>query len=76
MFGRFVRFIARGWQEMSCRVTEFCCRRLVRPQQGAALVEYVLLVALIAIVAVAAMTKMGVKLSGVFDKITTQLGKL
>jgi pilus assembly protein Flp/PilA len=45
-----------------------------RDEEGASLVEYVLLVALIAVVSIAAMTLMGGNIKSAFDKIAKAVG--
>jgi pilus assembly protein Flp/PilA len=50
-------------------------RRLVRDEEGASLVEYVLLVALIAVVCIAAVTLLGQNASKKFGEVGTTIGK-
>ncbi len=50
-------------------------RRLVRDEEGASLVEYVLLVALIAVVCIAAVTLLGQSASKKFGEVGTTIGK-
>jgi pilus assembly protein Flp/PilA len=50
-------------------------RRLVRDEEGASLVEYVLLVALIAVVCIAAITLLGKSASGKFSEVGTTIAK-
>lgn len=47
---------------------------LVRDEEGASLVEYVLLVALIAVVCIAAVTLLGQNASKQFNKTATTIG--
>ena len=49
-------------------------RRLQSNDEGAAMVEYGLLVALIALICVGAVTLIGTDLNKVFGKLATQLG--
>jgi pilus assembly protein Flp/PilA len=49
------------------------CRKLFRKDEGAALVEYGLLVGLIAIVCIAAITLLGTRLNALFNKIAAAL---
>lgn len=49
--------------------------RLVRDEEGASLVEYVLLVALIAVVCIAAVTLLGKNASTKLNTIGTTIGK-
>jgi len=51
-------------------------RRLRSNDEGAAMVEYGLLVALIALVCIAAVTLIGTDLNKVFGKVATQLGSI
>jgi pilus assembly protein Flp/PilA len=48
---------------------------LVRDEEGASLVEYVLLVALIAVVCIAAVTLLGSSASKKFNETATVIGK-
>ncbi len=48
-------------------------RKLVAGEEGAALVEYGLLVALIALAAIGAITTVGTDISGLFADVTTAL---
>ena len=48
-------------------------KRLAREEDGAALVEYGLLVGLIAVICIAAVKALGLKVSGVFTAITNAL---
>lgn len=48
-------------------------RSVTRSERGASAVEYGLLVALIAIVIIVAVTLLGTKLSGVFDKTANSI---
>jgi pilus assembly protein Flp/PilA len=50
-------------------------RRLVRDEEGASLVEYVLLVALIAVVCIAAVTLLGQSAKGKFDTVGQTIKK-
>ena len=50
-------------------------RRLVRDEEGASLVEYVLLVALIAVVCIAAVTLLGKSASAKFTTVGTTIAK-
>jgi pilus assembly protein Flp/PilA len=50
-------------------------RRLVRDEEGASLVEYVLLVALIAVVCIAAITLLGTSAKGKFNQVGTTIAK-
>ena len=50
-------------------------RRLVRDEEGASLVEYVLLVALIAVVCIAAVTLLGQNAKGKFETTANALKK-
>ncbi len=47
--------------------------RLLKDEAGATAIEYGLIAALVAVVLVAALTSMGTKLSGTFDKVTSSL---
>jgi Flp pilus assembly pilin Flp len=47
--------------------------RIIREEEGADLVEYVLLVSLIAVVAMAAVVFLGSRLTGNFDEIANTL---
>jgi pilus assembly protein Flp/PilA len=47
--------------------------RIIREEEGADLVEYVLLVSLIAVVAMAAVVVFGSRLAGNFDEIASTL---
>ena len=47
--------------------------RFSKDEQGAALVEYGMLVGLIAVVCIAAVTALGTRIEGVFTTITTDL---
>jgi pilus assembly protein Flp/PilA len=49
-------------------------RRFVSDEEGAALVEYALLVALIAVVAIIALTALGGNIKSQFEKIATAIG--
>ena len=48
-------------------------RRLIRNEQGAALVEYGMLVGLIAVICVLAVTNLGTRISSMFQSIVTAL---
>lgn len=48
--------------------------RLRRDEEGAAMVEYGLLIALIALAVVAALTLLGTEISTFFGDVTTELG--
>jgi pilus assembly protein Flp/PilA len=48
-------------------------RRLVRDEEGASLVEYVLLVALIAVVCIAAVTLLGQSAKGKFEVVGNKI---
>lgn len=48
-------------------------KRLAREEDGAALVEYGLLVGLIAVICIAAVTLLGTRVKAAFDKISTKL---
>jgi pilus assembly protein Flp/PilA len=48
-------------------------RRLVQDEEGASLVEYVLLVALIAVVCIAAVTLLGTSAKGKFEVIGNKI---
>ena len=48
-------------------------RRLIRNEQGAALVEYGMLVGLIAVICVLAVTNLGTKVSAMFESIVNAL---
>jgi pilus assembly protein Flp/PilA len=50
-------------------------RRLVRDEEGASLVEYVLLVALIAVVCIAAITLLGTSAKAKFTTVGTTIAK-
>jgi pilus assembly protein Flp/PilA len=52
------------------------CKKLARKEQGAALVEYGLLVGLIAVVCIAAITLLGTNINALFQKIAGILGGL
>ena len=47
--------------------------RFVNDESGATAIEYGLIAALVAVVLVAALTAMGSKLSGTFDKVSADL---
>ena len=47
--------------------------RFMRDESGATAIEYGLIAALVAVVLVGALTLMGTKLSGTFDKVSTNL---
>lgn len=49
------------------------CVRLIRGEEGAALVEYGMLVALIAVACIVAVTALGAKIAAVFGGINTKL---
>ena len=51
-------------------------KRFVREEEGQGLVEYALIIGLIAVVAIAALSASGTSVSGLFDKINTNLGNL
>ena len=48
-------------------------KNFFKDESGASAVEYGLLVALIAVVVIAAVTTIGTKLNGTFDKVATSL---
>lgn len=48
-------------------------RKLLRREEGAAMVEYGLMVALIAVVCLLAVTALGVNIRGVFEQIGTAI---
>jgi pilus assembly protein Flp/PilA len=48
-------------------------KKLVRKEEGAALVEYALLVGLIAVVCIAAITLLGTNISALFNRIAGKL---
>jgi pilus assembly protein Flp/PilA len=50
-------------------------RRLARDEEGASLVEYVLMVALIAVVCIAAVTLLGKAAQGKFSNVAGEVGK-
>jgi len=50
-------------------------RDLLRDEEGASLVEYVLLVALIAVVCIVAVTTLGTAAKNKFDQTATEVGK-
>ena len=50
-------------------------KNFVREEEGATAVEYGLLVALIAVAIITAVTTLGTNLSGLFDKVATQVSK-
>jgi pilus assembly protein Flp/PilA len=47
--------------------------RFLKDESGATAIEYGLIAALVAVVLVAALSTMGTKLSGTFDKVSTSL---
>ena len=47
--------------------------RFLRDESGATAIEYGLIAALVAVILVAALSAMGTKLSGTFDKVSTAL---
>ena len=47
--------------------------RFLRNESGATAIEYGLIAALVAVILVAALSAMGTKLSGTFDKVSTAL---
>jgi pilus assembly protein Flp/PilA len=49
------------------------CKRVLRRDEGAALVEYALLVGLIAVVCIAAITLLGTNISDLFNRIAAKL---
>ena len=49
------------------------CVRLIRGEEGAALVEYGMLVALIAVACIVAVTALGTRIAAVFTGINTRL---
>jgi len=48
-------------------------KRFMNDESGATAIEYGLIAALVAVVLVGALTLMGTKLSGTFDKVSTNL---
>ncbi len=50
-------------------------KNLVRDEQGATAIEYVLIAALIAVAAITAMTNLGSTLSGTFTNVNTNMTK-
>jgi pilus assembly protein Flp/PilA len=62
-----------GYCPLGSRVMKNILRKLRRDEDGAALVEYGLLVGLIAVIAVGAVTTLGTKVNGYFTSINGSL---
>lgn len=48
--------------------------RFIKDESGATAIEYGLLAALIAVIMITAVTKLGTKLSGTFEKVANSIG--
>jgi pilus assembly protein Flp/PilA len=55
-------------------VKQYLAKYITKKEEGAALIEYALLVALIAVVCVAGITSVGNSIKGSFETVATKLG--
>jgi pilus assembly protein Flp/PilA len=61
------------WNDLKARM--YLLVAGVRDEEGQAMVEYGLILALVSVVAIAALALIGTDVNGVFEKVTTELGK-
>jgi|GraSoiStandDraft_40_1057318.scaffolds.fasta_scaffold747919_2 pilus assembly protein Flp/PilA len=64
------------WSKLSQLAVSLVERVQLMKEEGQALVEYSLILALIAVAAIAALVLLGEDVTQVFEKITTEMGKV
>jgi pilus assembly protein Flp/PilA len=64
------------WTKLSQFAMSLVARAQLMREEGQALVEYGLILGLIAVAAIAALLLLGEDVSKVFEKVTTELGKV
>jgi len=64
------------WTKLNKAALSLFARVQLMKEEGQALVEYSLILALIAVAAIAALVLLGEDVTKVFEKITTEMGKV